>query len=295
MKFSVSDFMGFDAGPGPRGKPRRRETVLKPIQANAGIEAAYRAKIADLIKKMHDDVVEIALRTYARNPPEIAADELSWRSMADAMRKLARRWLSRFDVMAEQLAEYFGQSVADRTDAQLKRILKDGGISLENFTLTRAQRDVLGAIIQENVSLIKSIPEQYFTQIEGIVMRSVQAGYDGKLLSSELQKQFGVTKKRAVFIARDQTRKATALLQRTRFVETGVKECIWMHSSAGKTPRPTHVKAGKDQQRFDPAIGWLDPAINKRIWPGTEINCRCTCRAVIPGIEIRPVKKGFAA
>ena len=200
------------------------------------------------------------------------------------MRKLSRRWLKRFDTMADLLADYFAQSVSARTDAQLKRILKDGGFAVE-FKMSRAQRDVLNATVQENVSLIRSIPRQYLTQVEGIVSRSVQTGRDMKALSDDLQKAFGVTKRRAAIISRDQSNKATAMLTRARHLELGITENVWVHSRGGKVPRPTHVKAGLDGVRFDVAKGWYDPAVGEYVWPGTLINCRCVGRPVIKALS----------
>jgi SPP1 gp7 family putative phage head morphogenesis protein len=214
----------------------------------------------------------------------IAQDELSSSALRDAMRKLSRRWLKRFDTMADQLADYFATAVSTRTDAQLKRILKDGGFSVE-FKMSMAQRDVLNATIAENVSLIKSIPRQYLTSVEGIVSRSVQTGRDMKALSDDLQKAFGVTKRRAAIISRDQSNKATAMLTRARHLELGITENVWVHSAGGKHPRPTHVRAGQDGVKFDVATGWKDPATGKYIWPGTEINCRCIGRPVIKALS----------
>jgi uncharacterized protein with gpF-like domain len=186
--------------------------------------------------------------------------------------------------MAGKLARYFASSAARRTDERLKKILSDGGFTVK-WTMTPAQKDVLEAIVAENVALIKSIPQESLARVEGSVMRSVQTGRDLHSLTKELVEGFGVSKKRARFIARDQNSKATSLLQRVRFMETGVTECVWMHSSAGKVPRPSHVKAGRDKVRFDPKVGWFDPDLKKYIWPGTEINCRCVCRPVVRGFE----------
>lgn len=222
--------------------------------------------------------------TYRKNEPEIAQDELSSAALREAIRKLVKRWNDRFDEAAKQLAEHFSTSVSQRSDAALKKILKDGGFAIE-FKMTRAQRDVLNATIQENVSLIKSIPQQYFTQVEGSVMRSVQAGRDLKSLSDDLIKHYGVTKRRAAFIARDQTNKATASLTRARQVESGITEAIWVHSGGGKEPRPTHAKAGRDKARYDIREGWYDPHEGKNIMPGELINCRCVSRAVVKGFS----------
>src|SRR5208337_1058761 len=143
------------------------------------------------------------------------------------------------------------QSVATRTDASLRKILTDGGFALKDWTLTAAQRDALGAIVAENVSLIKSIPREYLGRVERDVYRSVAAGRDLKQLTDDLQEHYGVTRKRAKFIALDQNNSATAKLARVRLLNQGLKQAIWMHSSAGKIPRPTHLAAGRRGQVFD--------------------------------------------
>ena len=116
-------------------------------------------------------------------------------------------------------------------------------------------------------------------------MRSVQTGRDLGQLTDDLREQFGVTKRRAAFIARSQNNLATAAMTRARQVELGITEAIWMHSGGGKEPRPTHLNAGRERARFDVAKGWYDPAVKEHIWPGQLPNCRCVSRSVIAGFS----------
>lgn len=255
---------------------------MEPVRPNAGTEARYRRQLQALVKAMAASVLKTLRRVYAANEPEIAKDELPYAELKRAVRKLSRRWQRKFDEAAPQLADYFAQAANKRSATQLKRILKEGGFTVE-FKMTRAARDVLGASIAEQVSLIKSIPEKYFTDIEGAVMRSVSAGRDLKSLTDNLQKNYGVTHRRAAFIARDQNNKATAALTRVRQQEIGVTEAVWVHSGGGKTQRPSHVAASKRQQRYDVTKGWWDPDVEQFIFPGELPNCRCVSRPVIPG------------
>lgn len=265
-------------------RQRANEKVLRPIHANAGIEAAYRRKLISLIEEMHASLNYWLKAAYRADPPELTQDESPAAAMRAAMRRLSRRWLKRFDVASKELADYFATAVSERSDAALKSILKKGGFAIE-FRMTRAQNDVVQAIVNENVSLIKSIPQQYLTQVDGLVMRSVQAGRDLGQLTKDLQEQFGVTKRRAALISRDQNSKATAALTRARQIETGITEAIWMHSGGGRHPRPSHVKAGRDKQRYDVRDGWLDPEVGKKIFPGELINCRCVSKPVLKGFS----------
>lgn len=265
----------------PRNK---NEKLLRPIHPNAGIEAAYRAKLTALVQEMHASVLYWVKASYRANEPEMAQDETPAEALRRVIRELSKRWMKRFDVAAVKLADWFGQAASKRSSDGLKKILKDGGFSVE-FKLTPAMRDVLGATVNQNVALIKSIPQQYLTQVEGIVMRSVQTGRDLGQLTSDLQTQLGVTKRRAAFIALDQNNKATAALTRARQIEAGITEAVWVHSGGGRHPRPSHLKAGREKQRFDVTKGWYDPDEKKNIWPGELINCRCVSRSVIKGFS----------
>lgn len=199
-----------------------------------------------------------------------------------SIKQLADRWLKKFDEAAEKMADYFTDEVSERTDARMKRILRDGGISVP-FEMTPAQKDIAEATVRANVALIKSIPSQFFTNIEGMVMRSVQRGGDAGQLASDLQREFGVTKRRAALISRDQNNKATSAFVRARQIEFGLTEAIWMHSHAGKEPRPTHVKM--NGKKYDVTKGMYDPAEKRFIFPGELINCRCTSKTIVAGLS----------
>lgn len=253
------------------------------MRPNVGIECAYRRKLQALVDEMNASLVYWLKASYRANEPLIAQDDaMPATALRNAMRRLARQWQRRFDAAAPALAEYFAQAVTQRSDAALRSILKKGGISVE-FKVTPAARDIMQATINQQVSLIRSIPSQYITNVEGLVMRSVQTGRDLGQLTKDLQDQYGVMKRRAAFIARSQNNMATASMTRARQAEIGIKEAIWVHSGGGKEPRPTHLKAGRDRQKYEVATGWFDPAVGEHIWPGQLPNCRCISRSVIPG------------
>ncbi len=272
-----------------RRKPKTNDKVLRPVHPNAGIRAAYRRQLEKLIEEMNASVQFWLKQAYKANDPVIAQDELPANVLQRAIRKLGKRWQKNFDDAAPKLADYFAKSVDKRSAAALKKILRDGGFSVK-FDVTRTQNDVFTALVHENVSLIKSIPQKYLTDVEGSVMRSVQAGRDLGTLAKELERHYGVTKRRAAFIARDQSNKATAQLTRARQVDLGLTEAIWVHSGGGKTQRPTHVAASKRKQRYDVRRGMWDPDAHGKgkgafVLPGELPNCRCVSKTIVPGFE----------
>lgn len=254
--------------------------VLRPVRPNAGVAAAYRKAIVGLLKQMHDEVNSVLKAEYADNPP-LAQDATPAQVLQVAIRRLTTRWLNNFDILAERLAAYFSKDVSERSDVALQRALRQAGFTV-NFVITPAMRDVLEATVHENVSLIKSIPQRYLRDVEGIMMRSVQTGRDLSTVATQLQERYGVERRRAALIARDQNNKATGALTRVRQLEMGIAEAIWKHSHAGKVPRPSHVKM--DGKRYDVNRGMWDRDEGRYVLPGELINCRCTSQSVIPGL-----------
>lgn len=255
------------------------------MRPNAGIEAAYRKRLDDLIREMNDSVLYWLTSTYRKNEDRIIAeDETPADALRRSMKELSSRWLKRFDAMSTKMAEYFAQSVEKRSTAAMKKILKDGGWTV-NFTVTPAMRDIMDATVHANVALIKSIPQKFLSDVEGSVMRSVQAGRDLGSLTADLQKNYGVTRRRAAFISRDQNNKATSAFNRVRQLELSIDEAEWNHSHGSREPRPTHVKAGREKTRYKVSQGWYDPAVGRYIQPGEEPGCKCLGRPVIKGFS----------
>lgn len=220
---------------------------------------------------------EAAAVTAARR---MAGEILPAAELQAAMEEMGDYWLARFDEASGRLAKFFGTGVERRTSAQMTSILRDGGFTVR-LQMTPQVADVVAASVAENVQLIKSIPQQYLTQAQGHVMRSVQRGRDLDYLSKQLERQFGVTKRRAALIARDQNNKATSALQEARRKELGIEEAIWIHSGGGKHPRPKHVAANGKRYKVSEGLPIGDKG--QHVFPGEEINCRCVSRSVIPG------------
>ncbi|MDB5777600.1 MAG: putative phage head morphosis protein [Herbaspirillum sp.] len=260
--------------------PSKKPIVLAAIHPNAGLQMAYQKRIDALVDEMQASLVYWLKAAYRANEPEMAQDASPATALRDAMRKLSRRWQKRFDEAAPDLARYFATNAADRSDSALRATLKRCGFAVE-FKMTAAANDVMQATIGENVGLIRSIASQHLSDVEGMVMRSVSAGRDLGTLSQELAARYGVTKRRAAFIARDQNNKATANITRVRQDGLGITEAQWIHSHGGAHPRPSHVAAAKKRYAIKEGM-YLD---GKWTWPGVEPGCRCISRSVIPGLD----------
>lgn len=257
--------------------------VVRAVHANRGIESSYKKAIQAISDEMTRSVEYWLVAAYKKEPPrmlkltEQAQDASPTTKIKRALNELAKRWIKRFDEYAPKLAEAYVRRMFKHSDSAFRQALKDAGWAVD-FKMTKSMQDALDASIAENVGLIKSIPERYLQQAEGIVMRSYATGRDLATMTKELRQLYPITKRRAELIARDQSNKANAVVNRARQMELGITEAIWMHSHAGRTPRPDHVAANGKTYKI--AEGCL--ISGKYIQPGTEINCRCTSRPVLP-------------
>ena len=260
--------------------PTRKPVTCEAVRPNLGVEYNYQRRLDRLIDLMTRSVTAAVLRTYRSAPPRMAADESSPAALRATIAKLSTQWESRFDDFAQTAGKKFARDSAGATDRAFAESLRRAGFTVK-FQATRVVNEIIQATIAEQVNLIKSIPAQYLTQVQGAVMRSVTTGRDLGTLSAELQAQFGVTKRRAATIARDQNNKSTAAITRARQADLGITHAIWLHSAGGKVPRPEHVAmSGKPYEIAKGAF--LE---GKWTWPGVEINCRCVSKSIIPGIE----------
>jgi uncharacterized protein with gpF-like domain len=267
-----------------RPPKRKNQKLLRPIFPNVGIGLDYRRRLLALVAEMSRSYVHWLRATYRSNPPRMAQDESPAKELERLLKGMGVQWSKRFEEAAPRLARYFAGSTRKQTEAALRRILRESGVTVK-MTMTRELRDVLNATVADNVSLIKSIASEYHTEVEGLVMRSVTAGRDLEQLTKDLRARYDITQRRAEFIALDQNNKATSSIRREREMSVGLDEAAWLHSHAGKEPRPTHL--ANDGRRFSISKGWFDPdpKVRQRIWPGQLPRCRCTWRVVVRGFS----------
>lgn len=200
--------------------------------------------------------------------------------IADRLMDLRDKWEATFADAALAIAPRFTHAVDNTATKALKRSLGEKDIPRVKFTMTPEMKQAVDGIVAENVNLIKSIPEKYFTQVQTITLQSITRGRDLQYMTEELQKQFGITRRRAENIAIDQNNKATAELSRVRQQSLGITKGIWIHPGGGSHPRPKHAKA--HGQEFDLDKGLPVGDNGEYVLPGQEIHCGCGWKPVLP-------------
>lgn len=219
--------------------------------------------------------------------PERAADASPFedsRALLNQLTSLRKRWEKHFADMAKKLALDVVEAAYKANKAAWQSNVKREGFDVP-MQLTASQRTVLNVKVQDNVALIRSIPQQYFTKIEGDVSRGFLAGRDLESIASELRATGETTTKRAALIALDQSNKLTAQMNSARQRELGINYAYWKHSTVDKDPRVNHLKASREKWIFDTQVGIDFGDQFGFVKPGEPIKCRCGSRSIIPGLD----------
>jgi len=266
--------------------------TARAVHANKGVEAWYRNKLQELITQMHDSIQLHIEATYKKTPPIVgfANDDADPNvQLRKTMKKWGDNWRRKLDRLSGDIARQFAKKNMYATQKAMMQAFKDAGFTVK-FSPTPGSVSAYRAVLSENVNLIKSIPDQYLKDVESSVWQSVMKGGDLHQLTKDLKRNYGVSQRRAEFIARDQNNKAKAIMENERRKEIGIKRAIWLHSGGGKEPRPTHV--AMNGKAYDLKKGMYDSAVKEFVWPGVLPNCRCTSQAIIPGLEdvIKPTQ-----
>ena len=156
-----------------------------------------------------------------------------------------------------------------------------GGLIIKTDFLKEEMKEQFQGLIQDNVSLFKTIPQTAFSKVERAVYDSIVNGQGIKDLKPFFQQFSNGTRNYAKLRAYDQTRKAFTSLNMARLEKNGIKKVQWIHSKGSNEPRKLHQELDGKIFEIDkpPFIGEM---YGKRIhdWGGVLPNCRCTVKPI---------------
>jgi SPP1 gp7 family putative phage head morphogenesis protein len=224
------------------------------------------------------------LTALALEVKPITEDASPTEQLEKTLRKLRDRFMSLFAREAPRIADNVVGQIDKHSAASSQQSLKDtsAAITLKTKPTPKELRPALTAATKANVGLIKSIPKKYHQQIERAVIKSVGPGGRGlKTITDALLKYEGVTRRRAEFIALDQTRKVTADLNAERVTKAGAKKFRWIHSGGGAHPRELHKFKLNGQIFSYDDLPIIDERTGERGLPGQLPNCRCIAQPIV--------------
>lgn len=255
-----------------------------PLNPNYAVARQYYENLARLIDKMTEETAH-ELRHMFHEPHAIQffAQDASIASQARIITNmLSDKFDKAFAVLSTPLSQQMIEGSEKASGASLTLSLREisGGLTLPTRTFTPELKEVIKASINENVGLIKSIPSQYFDGVQGAVMRSITTGNGLQDLVPFLNKHKMITLERARLIARDQTSKAYANINKNRMIALGLREFEWLHTPGSRYPRHEHILMNGKIYSFD-NLPVIDLRTGERGIPGQLIHCNCRMMPVV--------------
>ncbi len=257
-----------------QNKARRlnKEKIARGVKQDRSIQAKYNRDLQaianDLIQQTKAELFESLKRLEADYIQDNYAEVLS-----NTIFNLAARW-NNITRQAKLISAEMVSGINEKNKKRFYKALQNAtGVNLNGIISEEGLQPLLTSSISDNVSLIKSIPDEYFKKLNTIISQGTMRGKSSGGIIKEILKLGHSTKKRAKLIARDQTQKVNAAITQGRQKNLGIKEYIWRTSSDERVRESHRSKNGK---RFK----WNDPPADTG-HPGEDIQCRCVAEPVI--------------
>lgn len=172
-----------------------------------------------------------------------------------------------------------------------KAVDKTLGINImEDYYMGEFFQKAIDRWVDENVSLIMTVPAETLGNMRTIVKDGFVNGKSTTSIMKEIQHKYNVEKSHARLLARDQIGKLNAAVTKAQQQDAGIEEYIWCTCGDGRV-RDSHKALNGKRFRWDePPI--VDSKKNRRCHPGEDYQCRCRAKPVFKfGVFNAPVVK----
>lgn len=171
--------------------------------------------------------------------------------------------------------------------------ITDSLLSIDVFFNEPWLEDQLSLFATQNAQLITSLVDDEIERVSGVVQRGFQQGLPYNTVTDQIESTFGVARRHAKLIARDQTVKLNASLTKLRQEDLGIEQYQWQTSGDERVRASHRIMDGLFCRWDDPTV-YRRPGETK--WrkrtnampqnhPGGDVQCRCATIAQIEGFE----------
>ena len=134
--------------------------------------------------------------------------------------------------------------------------------------------------VADAVNKIQSIPAQELGEMEAIIQQGYLNGKTIREIAGEIQKEYNVTKSKAVFLARDQVGTLNAQITKHQQEDAGVHKYKWSDSGDERVRDCHHALNGTIHSWDDPPAMWRANKhgivyTGRNCHPGEDYACRC--------------------
>jgi SPP1 gp7 family putative phage head morphogenesis protein len=253
----------------------------------AGIGIEYNTALQKIVREIKKDIDEQLIPVLRAEQRNYTAD--SWFDRIQVvLDRLRNKWNSpQFASIATQIASKFVTSVDGRVEKNL---------GLDVYGDDAQLQTIIDMSVFDNTRLIKTIPEQYLSQVESIVVTNTRAGNRSSAMVTALTEQFGVRSRHAKFIARDQTAEVNSAIATERMTSVGYEMFRWRTSRDSRV-RDRHNAIANKITEYGPGVYRFDnPPLSDKgvpILTGQDFQCRCTMSPISRRQHERFVEQGL--
>lgn len=269
-----------------KGRGADRQRRLPRVQWPTAQALAYNKKLQAFVRDAHEavklELLPALPRLFGERTDGVRMDAGEKAKAKKLIRSIADELIDGMKPPSlKRLLAEVGESV-DRKQRRDMMHQLGAGLGFKPTLTEPGLKTAMDTWASMNVSLIKTIPESYFEDIEERVLEHVEEGTRWEELAEEIEQRTGVSANRARVIARDQVSKLYGSINMERQEANGITHYFWRTSLDGRV-RDLHQE--KDGKRFawdEPAGDAADPADGA--FPGDAIQCRCHADPDINGL-----------
>jgi SPP1 gp7 family putative phage head morphogenesis protein len=177
-----------------------------------------------------------------------------------------------------KIAKFFDTTLW-KTDQRIKESFKKLVVGPD---LTADQRKRLAEAYTENLDkYIKDFTEKQVKELRSQISENVLSGKRYENMEKVIRKSYGVTERKAKFLARQETGIMMAQFKKIRYTDAGIQKYKWrcVVGSPNHPVRKMHERLNGTTQFFsEPPI--TDNKGNRNN-PGEDYNCRCTAIPIV--------------
>ena len=262
----------------------KTRSPLRRPKPPSGIALAYYAELVSMLgyaRRLVEERLLSRLPEFAeRAQAAVKTDALpAGRRVNTIIDGISEAFYRRFDhSRLEALAHKFMDRTQKFQREEFATMVQEAaGIQLGSI-LDRKMGARVGAATAQNVSLIKSIPQKYFDEVEKLTVSSLAAGRRHEEIAKDIEERFDVAKSSAKLVARDQTLSFYGEVNKARQEALGVERYIWRTVNDERV-RSVHAEFDGNVYSWDDPPG--DGSPQEGTHPATAINCRCYAEPVL--------------
>jgi len=272
--------------------PKKPKTI-NLLKTPRAVELEYYKQLKQLANEMKKDINENILPILENVSLDSKyTKDVGVTDLLSALNILQGKYSNTF-AFASRVANSVVSRLLNMGNDKFRKTLEGAyGVDVGRMINQNKLNDLVALQRRKQEVLIKSIPAQFFNQIEMIIQNGVSGNKTYKDIAKEIKGISGISSvygkldNRVKLIARNEISTINANLNNARAESAGITRATWQTSGdervRGINPKDSQDHESLDGEEFDIKVGLRDPRSGEMITPGSAINCRCQAIYIIP-------------